>query len=233
MGVVYLLRVALVGVYTVLWGSLACLCALFDRSGESVVWIGRRWVAWILATCRIRVEAEGAGELERVQPVVLMSNHQSLFDIPALVATLPISWRFVAKRELTWIPFFGWALVMGGHVIIDRSRHRRAVISLSRAAARVRAGTNVIIFPEGTRSRDGSLGEFKSGGFHLALQAGVPILPASICGSGGVEPKGSLRIDSGVIRVRYGAPIHAAGRDVSALKREVREAIEAGLRDSA
>lgn len=233
MGVLYVVRVALIGIYTVLWGSLACLCALFDRSGESVIWIGRRWVSWILATCRVRVEALGLCNVEAAQPLVIMSNHQSLFDIPALVTTLPISWRFVAKRELTWIPFLGWALVMSGHIIIDRSHRQRAVASLERAAARVRAGTNVIIFPEGTRSRDGTLGEFKSGGFHLAAQAGVPILPVSISGSDRIERKGSLSIESGVIRVRYGTPIPTRDRDPGELKRAVREAIEAGLRDSA
>lgn len=228
---IYALRFVLIVLYTIFWAALACLLVLFDRSGEIAVRIGRIWVSWILGTCGIRVEAEGAGDLVAQQPVVIMSNHQSHFDIPALVATLPISWRFVAKRELTWLPFFGWALVMGGHVIIDRSRQRRAIASLERAAARVRAGTNVIIFPEGTRSRDGALGAFKSGGFHLARRAGVPIVPASISGSREIHRRGSLAVHGGTIRVRYGAPVPTAGRELRELEEAVRSAIEAGLRE--
>jgi len=230
--VIYALRYGLIAIFTVFWGGIACLLALFDRSGEAVVWVGRRWIAWILAVCGIRVEVEGARKLLGIEPVVLMSNHASVFDVAAIVTSLPISFRFVAKRELTWIPFFGWALVLGGHVIIDRSRRERAVESLERAAARIANGANVIIFPEGTRNDGYTLREFKSGGFHLALQAGVPIVPVSVSGSHEITPRGSLKVRSGTIRVRYGDPIPTAGlplEDRERLKRTVREAIRAGL----
>src|SRR5215475_1844323 len=143
--------------YTVFWGVVACLLAFVDRSGEGVIWVARHWVSWILATCRIEVECEGLDRIDSKQPYVFMSNHQSVIDTAAIVATLPVSWRFVAKRELVWIPFFGWALGLGGHVIIDRGHHDSAVRSLKRAADRIRTGTNVIIFPEGTRSESGVL----------------------------------------------------------------------------
>jgi 1-acyl-sn-glycerol-3-phosphate acyltransferase len=161
-----------------------------------------------------------------------MSNHQSVFDTGAIIATLPISFRFVAKRELTWIPFFGWALRAGGHVIIDRSQRERAVHSLREAAQRIQQGTNVIIFPEGTRSTTETLGELKSGGFHLAIQAGVPVVPISVSGSRRITPKKSLRIESGRIHVHYGTPIPTRGltvEDRSALKDAVRAAILDGL----
>jgi 1-acyl-sn-glycerol-3-phosphate acyltransferase len=170
--VIYALRYGLIARFTVFWGGVACILALVDRSGESIVWVGRRWVAWILAVCGVCVEAEGGEKLPAAEPFVLMSNHSSVFDVAAIVTSLPVSFRFVAKRELTWIPFFGWALVLGGHVIIDRSRRQRVVASLERAAARVSNGANVIIFPEGTRNDGFRLREFKSGGFHLAMQAG-------------------------------------------------------------
>jgi 1-acyl-sn-glycerol-3-phosphate acyltransferase len=160
-----------------------------------------------------------------------MSNHQSVTDIGALVLTLPVSWRFVAKRELTRIPLFGWVLLLGGHVIVDRSSRERSVRSLRAAARRVARGTHVIIFPEGTRSPTGRLREFKSGGFHLAIEAQVPIVPIAISGSRRITPKRSLRIDSGLIRVRYGKPIPTEGLgadDSGALKQRVREAIAAG-----
>ncbi|MCG8588378.1 MAG: 1-acyl-sn-glycerol-3-phosphate acyltransferase [Proteobacteria bacterium] len=228
---IYVFRYSLIALYTVFWGALACVLGLVDRSGEAIVWIGRRWVRWCLATCGVRVEAEGLDQLPVGQPVVFMSNHQSVFDIAAIIDTLPRSWRFVAKRELTWIPFFGWALVIGGHIIIDRSRRAKAVRSLARGAERIRDGANVIIFPEGTRSPTGELRPFKSGGFHLARQAGVSIVPVTVSGSLHVTPKKSLRIESGRILVRYGKPIATVdfGDDErEALKEQVYRAIAAG-----
>ena len=230
--VIYVVRYALIVVYTIFWGALGSIIGLFDRSGDGVLWVERCWISWVLASCGVSVECEGLERIDTTTPYVLMSNHQSVFDVAAFVATWPVSFRFVAKRELTWIPFFGWALALGGHVIIDRGRRERAVKSLERAAQRVREGTHVIIFPEGTRSPTGEMTEFKSGGFHLAIQAGVPILPISISGSRHVTPKRSLRIESGRIHVRYGTPIPTRGlgiEDRQKLKDEVRAAIQAGF----
>ncbi len=225
----YAVRLCLIALYTVAWGLPATLVAPF--SGEAVVWIARNWIRWIFATCGIRVEATGLEHVAEARAAVYMSNHQSVLDIGALVATLPVSWRFVAKRELTYIPFFGWALGLSGQIVIDRGDRARSVASLKRAAARVRDGLNVIIFPEGTRSRDGRLQPFKSGGFHLAIEAQAPIVPVTVSGSFALIPKRSLRIRSGRIRVAYGSPIQTAGLTVEsreALKARVRAAIEAG-----
>jgi len=229
--VIYVARYLLIAFYTIVWGVPACLVPLVDRSGEAVIWIGREWVRWIFWTCGIRVEAEGLENVDPRRPFVLMSNHQSVIDVGALVPTLPVSWRFVAKRELAWIPLFGWAIWLGGHVIINRGRNERAVASLHRAAERIRKGTNVIIFPEGTRSETGQMRAFKSGGFHLAIEAQAPILPATISGSLQLTPKRSLRVESGRVKVRYGKPIETRGLGVDdreGLKQQVRDAIAAG-----
>ncbi|HXK25682.1 MAG TPA: lysophospholipid acyltransferase family protein [Myxococcota bacterium] len=229
---VYVYRYLMIVLYTIFWGVVACLAGLVDRSGEGVIWVARRWVSWILATCHIEVECDGLDRIDAKRPYVFMSNHQSVIDTAAIVATLPVSWRFVAKRELVWIPFFGWALGLGGHVIIDRGNRDSAVRSLKRAADRIRSGTNVIIFPEGTRSESGVLGEFKSGGFHLAIEAGVPILPITVSGSKRITPKGSLRIESGRVRILYGEAIPTAGlglEERGQLKDRVRRAIVAGF----
>jgi len=229
---IYALRYLLIVFYTVFWGTLALLLSAFDRSGEGVIWVARNWVGWILASCGVKVDAAGAEQLDPAHSYVLMANHQSVFDTAAIVATLPISFRFVAKRELTWIPFFGWAMVAGGHVIVDRANRASSVASLERAAAQVRGGKTVVIFPEGTRSERGELGELKSGGFHLALAAQVPIVPISVSGSSRITPPHSLRIESGRIHVRYGEPIPTAGlgvEDRKQLKDRVRRAIEAGF----
>ncbi len=229
---VYVFRYLAVSLYTVFWGVIGIVNGCFDRSGRGVTWVGRQWVGWILATCGIRVETDGLDRFDRKRPYVVMCNHQSVIDIAALVVTLPLDWRFVAKRELTWIPFFGWALALGGQVIVDRGRRQRAVASLRRAAERIRGGISVIIFPEGTRSATGELIPFKSGGFHLALESGVPILPATVSGSRYITPKRSLRIESGTVKIVYGEPISTAEYTLEqrgALKERVREAIAAGF----
>lgn len=226
------LKVALCVLNTVVWGLPATFLGLLDRSGESVIWIARRWVAICLAICRVKVEAEGQEHIDPGQPYVFMSNHQSNFDIAATIHTIPVSFRFVAKRELARIPIFGWALVLGGHIVIDRGNTEQAVQSLRRAAEKIRRGVNVIIYPEGTRSPTGRLGPFKSGGFHLALQAGVPIVPISVSGSHRIAPKKSLRIRGGRIKVVYGRPISTEGlgpEDRKLLMERVRRAILAGL----
>jgi 1-acyl-sn-glycerol-3-phosphate acyltransferase len=226
---VYVARFCLIALYTVFWGVLATFVAPF--SGEAIVWIARRWIGWIFRTCGIRVQAEGLEHVAATQAAVYMSNHQSVIDIGAIALSLPVSWRFVAKKELTYIPFFGWALALSDQIVIDRGNRRRSVESLRRAAERVRGGVNVIIFPEGTRSPDGRLQPFKSGGFHLALDAQVPVIPVTVSGSWQLIPKRSLRVRSGPVKVVYGKPIETAGmtaRDREALKRRVADAIRAG-----
>ena len=229
---IYVVRYLLIVSYTVFWGTLGLLLSAVDRSGEAVIWVARNWVRWILTTCGVRVDVSGLEHLDPSRPYVVMANHQSVFDTAAIVATLPSSFRFVAKRELTWIPFFGWALAASGHVIIDRANREISVRSLERAAERVRNGKTVVIFPEGTRARTGELGEFKSGGFHLALAAQVPILPVSVSGSLRITPPRSLRIESGRIHIHYGEPIPTAGLgldDRQRLKQRARDAILAGF----
>jgi 1-acyl-sn-glycerol-3-phosphate acyltransferase len=226
---VYVVRYCLIALYTVFWGALATVAAPF--SGEAIVWVARRWLGWSFATCGIRVEAEGLEHVAATKAAIYMSNHQSVLDIGAIVLSLPVSWRFVAKKELTYIPFFGWALALSDQIVIDRSNRRRSVESLRRAAERVRGGVNVIIFPEGTRSPDGTLQAFKSGGFHLALDAQMPVIPVTVSGSWQLTPKRSLQLRSGTVKVVYGAPIPTAGltiRDREQLKRRVFDAIQAG-----
>lgn len=226
----YVVRFCLIALYTVFWGALAMPAAPF--SGEAIVWVARNWLRWIFVTCGVHVEASGLEHVAATKTAVYMSNHQSLLDIGAIVGTLPVSWRFVAKKELTYVPFFGWALGLSDQIVIDRGSRRRSVESLRRAAERIRGGVNVIIFPEGTRSPTGALQALKSGGFHLAIDAQVPVIPVTISGSHGLNPKGSLAVRSGRIKVVYGAPIPTAGltnRDREALKQRVAEAIEAGF----
>lgn len=230
--VVTILQLTLVAFYTIVIGPPIIVASFFD-GGRTMLRLAPVWLRWILATFRVRIEVAGLENVPTHAPVILMSNHQSLVDIAAIVLTLPRtqSWRFVAKRELTRVPIFGQALVASGHVIIDRGDRERAVASLRHAAEIIRAGTTVIVFPEGTRSPHGNLRTFKSGPFHLALEAQVPIVPVTVSGSQRITPKGQLIVHHGVVKITYGKPIPTRGLtndDRHALSDRVREAIARG-----
>jgi len=143
-----------------------------------------------------------------------MANHQSLFDIPVLLATLPGQTRFMAKQGLFRIPIFGWALSAGGFIPVDRQDRSRAKEAFASAVARLQAGASVLVFPEETRSLDGRLLAFQRGGFLLALKSGLPIVPVGIAGTLAVQGKRSFLIHPGEVSVRYGAPIAMTGFDL-------------------
>jgi 1-acyl-sn-glycerol-3-phosphate acyltransferase len=145
-----------------------------------------------------------------------VANHQSWFDVFALAGFLPGRGTFVATEELERIPIFGGAWKACGHISIDRSDRKKAIESLDRAGERIRSEKRaVILFPEGTRSADGQLQEFKKGAFIVALKTGVPIVPIGISGSRHVMPKGSFLARPGEIRVRIGEPIPMEGLSVA------------------
>jgi 1-acyl-sn-glycerol-3-phosphate acyltransferase len=162
----------------------------------------------------VRVERSFAHPLDPDGRYVFMANHRSLFDIPALLTTLPGQTRFLAKKSL-FLPVFGWAIRAGGFITIDRKDLSSARTSFADAVARLRAGTSVLVFPEGTRSVVDQLLPFKRGGFLLAMKSGLSIVPIGIVGSGTVQRKGSFRIRPGVIRIHYGSPVDVEGYPVS------------------
>jgi len=157
-----------------------------------------------------------------------MSNHQSNFDIPVLLAYLPVQFRWLAKMELFRIPIFGFAMQRAGYISIDRSNRKAAILSLKRAAEIIRGGVSVLIFPEGTRSLDGEIQPFKSGGFILAVDSGVPIVPVIIHGTWPIMPKDRLRIRPGNVVLEIEKPVETspyARRDKAALMEKVRQII--------
>ncbi len=164
----------------------------------------------------IKVVVKG---LERLTnpPYVFMCNHQSALDIYTLLAFLPYSFKWIAKRQLFRIPFIGWAMGRTGYISIDRENPREALKAIEEAARKIRNGMNIVIFPEGTRSVDGTLLPFKKGGFTLALRAMVPIVPIGIYGTSQLQPKGSfIPKEKGVIYIHIGEPIILEGMDRSA-----------------
>jgi 1-acyl-sn-glycerol-3-phosphate acyltransferase len=167
------------------------------------------------------------------QPVIFMANHESLLDPPVLVGALPIPAVYLSKKELMWMVPIGWAAMMAGTIFIDRSNREKAVKSIHEAAKSIRGGKNVVLFPEGTRTRTGEMLPFKKGGFALALDAGTPIIPLGIGGAYEMLPPGRLLVRPSKYTIVVGAPVDPTGfATKEELMAEVRVRIEA-LRASA
>lgn len=181
--------------------------SLFDNSGKAYGVHARLWARLLLGCARTSVESEGAEHIP-AGPVIFMSNHQSNFDILALLAGIPRLFNWIAKKELFEIPVFGSSMRRGGYIPLDRGDGRKALKSMDEAGEIIRQGKSVVIFPEGTRSH---LGEpmlpFKRGGFLLARKAGVPVVPVTINGSGRVNPANSLLLYPGKIRITFHPPL--------------------------
>lgn len=157
---------------------------------------------------------------------VLMTNHQSLLDVPTVIATFPGRIRMVGKQELGKVPIWGHAMRAAGVVFVDRGNREQSIAALDKAKAQLREGTSIWIAPEGTRSRDGSLLPLKKGGFHLALQLGAPIAVAWLTGTKQVIDPDSFGVTmNGHVTIRYGKPIETDGKELPVLMEEVRAAL--------
>jgi 1-acyl-sn-glycerol-3-phosphate acyltransferase len=192
--------------YTIVLGTASIVSSLFDRRGHFAHGCARLWSRLILKTTGVRVTVEG---LDRVVPgttYVFVSNHQSIYDIPVIFASLPHQLRIIAKASLARFPVLGWHLRRGGHLFVDRERPDRAGI-LRRWRALVSDGLSLLIFAEGTRSGDGRVARFKAGSFLLAIEAGLPIVPLSVVGTRQVMPKGRLRTEPADVRLLVHPPV--------------------------
>jgi 1-acyl-sn-glycerol-3-phosphate acyltransferase len=179
-----------------------------DRDGKLVQFLARWWARILLRLARISVEVQGLEHLTPGQPYVFAANHRSNFDIFTLVTILPGRLMFVAKESLFRIPIFGQALRRMGSVPLNRDNLKQAIKTLDLAAARVKAGASMIIFPEGTRVPTPELIPFKKGVFIMASKAGQPIAPVSLSGTRFIQPRGTLQVRPGPVRVVISAPIH-------------------------
>jgi 1-acyl-sn-glycerol-3-phosphate acyltransferase len=191
-------------------GLLAFVTFPFDRKGKVIHRYARLWGKVALWANRVKVKVEGMEHLKEEGPYVFMSNHQGSYDIFALLGHLPFQFKWLAKKELFSIPFFGWTMAVAGYISIDREGTRETVEAMNKAAERIRDGMSVVIFPEGSRSQDGTVQPFKKGGFTLAIKAKVPIVPLALTGSREIMPKDRLTATSGEIRIRMGQPIETA-----------------------
>jgi len=215
-----------ISLYTIILGTLSLASSLVSRRGRFAHGCARAWAYLILKTTGVRVDVHGLERVTPGTPYVFASNHQSIYDIPALFWHLPFQLRILAKDSLGRFPFLGWHLSRTGHVLVQRQNPGSTVFNKVRAL--MREGHSLIVFPEGTRSADGRLGRFKGGIFLLAIDAGLPIVPVAIDGTRFVMRKGRLMTCPGHVRVEVFDPIDTTGLtrdDARALAERVRRTI--------
>ena len=223
--------IPLVSVYTIVLGTTSLVSTLFDRSGNFAHACARAWARLILGTTGVRVRVSGLEHLEPGRSYVFAANHQSIYDIPILFASIPAQLRIVAKQSLGQIPFMGWHLRRAGHLLVDRKNPGADIVRKMRRL--VSESSSLIVFPEGTRSVDGRLGRFKKGSFLVAIDAGLPVVPVSISRSRQVMSKGQLMVRPGEVELTVHPPIATSGvaRDaVVPFAERVREIVASSAR---
>jgi len=217
------------------WTLIASFIALFislfsqDKTHSFVCFWGRSGLFF----AGLRVQIQGVENIPYDHPAIYVSNHQSNFDIPIIYAGLPVQFRWMAKQELFRVPFFGLAMKRSGMISIDRSNLRTTMRSIIAAAQRIKEGTSVIIFPEGTRTPDGKLQEFKKGALLIAAKAQVPVVPIAIHGSYQIQPKDRWKVNGGPLRIEILPPITTEGlksSDIDTLTRKVHDQIAMSMR---
>ena len=216
--------------------SLLCLAVAPFQNFQQRYWFVNRWsqaTMWLLQRLNgVRIQVEGIEQIPTERPVVVMCNHQSQWETFYLQLLISPQ-ATILKRELLWVPFFGWGLALLRPIAIDRSKGSQALKTLLRVGQeRLREGISVLIFPEGTRQPPGTIGSFNLGGAMLAARAGVEVLPM-VHNSGDCWPKRSLLRLPGTIRLRIGQPISTVGKSPKQITAEVeawiRQAYPGGL----
>ncbi|MBL8898607.1 MAG: 1-acyl-sn-glycerol-3-phosphate acyltransferase [Planctomycetes bacterium] len=219
---------------TLVLGPIAIVVLPLERSGRWLKRLQRWWGRWILFGAGVRIAPlEGAEHLLPGQRQLFVANHQSLLDIPVLFAALPVPVVMAAKKELFRIPLFGWMMYAARFPKIDRANPDAAKQALQRSAERLRGtGVSVVLFPEGTRSRDGSVAAFKKGAFFVARDLGIPLVPVALAGTGAALRKGSLRVRASCVRLRFQPALDPRGRaeeERDAVMEEARARVLAAL----
>lgn len=224
---------ALIGV-TVAYGTWITLLGWLrwpQRPGDFRDRAARQYGRHLLRAAGVEVRIEGLEHVAPEGPQVIACNHQSFFDILAVLASLPVRVRFVAKKELFRVPFFGWAIHYLGHIRLDRQNRKQAFAAYEIAAETlVKQRMHVVVFPEGTRSRSGLLLPFKKGPAVLAIAAGVTVVPCYCAGTFDILPKGSILVRPHPVQLMFGPPLDAAGLtydDRNAFTERLRDAIAA------
>jgi 1-acyl-sn-glycerol-3-phosphate acyltransferase len=201
-------RFSTVVVLTLFWGVLVILFSYFDRYGERAVRLVRFWARGVLWVCGVKVRVQGRERIDPTKAYLFMANHQSNFDIPILMVafdTLQVRW--VSKQEVRKVPIIGLCMQRTHQVLVDRDSPTQAVAVIRQVKALLEAGISAAFFPEGTRTRDGHLQPFKPGGFAVAAEAKVPVVPTVVRGSRALWPPGGVELRPGTVDVIFCQPI--------------------------
>lgn len=226
------LEIITTAVYTIAIGVPVIIMSFFSRTGKTPYQCARAWAWLMVKTNRIRIHVEGDRKLSTDSSYIFIANHSSNLDPPIVAYSIRNTLRFVAKKSLAKIPFFGFAIRRARMIMIDRDDTKSSREALDRVVGDLHGGVSALFFAEGTRSPDGRLQRFKKGGVMLAIKARLPIVPITITGSHRLMPKRSLRIKPGVVKVIIGDPVDTSpftedDRDI--LTEKIRSIISANL----
>ncbi|MBS1518238.1 MAG: 1-acyl-sn-glycerol-3-phosphate acyltransferase [Bacteroidetes bacterium] len=222
-----IIKAFFISVHCIVIAILTIVVSPVDRNGRITHYLSKIFGGGILFIAGVKVTSSGQENLDSKKSYIFISNHLSYFDIPILMKAVPNNVRFIYKDSLTKIPVLGWGMYLGGYIPISRENVREAMKSLKEASKKIIKGISVVIFPEGTRSADGKLGEFKRGMFVLAEESKVPIVPTVIIGSEKIMPRNKFKISSGEVIVKFAPPVDYK-KDKNFLE-EIRTIIETNL----
>ncbi|MBT5868858.1 MAG: 1-acyl-sn-glycerol-3-phosphate acyltransferase [Nitrospinaceae bacterium] len=208
-------------------GAVAIVTGWVDKSGNLSHRVSRLWCRLLCQLNGVEIEIIGLENISLDRPQIFVSNHQGYFDIFTLSGYLPVQIRWVAKASLFKVPFVGGAMSASGYIPVDRDNRKKAYEAFNKTLEKVREGCSIIIFPEGTRSEDGTIGPFKKGSNLIASRAKCPMVPVTLIGSGNIIKKGSGTISPGPIRVIISPPVEASAdkKENEAVLESIRETI--------
>ena len=225
----YLIFDPLIWLYTVVMGTLSLLSSFADRDGRIQQWFAVTWSKMILRTIGVPLAVRGMEKIDTARPHMYALNHLSALDIPAVYAGLPFHFRIMAKEELFRYPFLGWHMRRSGQVSIERENAIASMRSLNRAAAVLKGGQPLVVFPEGGRSATGQVKPFLPGVFYVAIKAGVDVVPMALVGTYELLPMNTFHIRPRPVELLVGAPVASAGygpRDMDEFAAKVQNAVE-------
>lgn len=221
-------------VFTPIIATPMLLSVIFVKPGKFVFYLMRLWSRIISALMGLKISVFGTENLEPGASYIITPNHQGIADIHAMASALPVYFRWVLKKELLRIPVFGWALWCTGPIAIDRSNTANSIETLNKEKdEKLKDGWSVLIYPEGTRTPDGNLKDFKKGAFMMAVQTGIAILPVVCNGAFKILPKKTIALRPGHVTLTICPPIPTQGlseEDVPELMSKTRQALLSELR---
>jgi 1-acyl-sn-glycerol-3-phosphate acyltransferase len=213
---------------TIFMGMLSWICSLWDTEGKTQHWLAQRWGRMLLRVSFVKFTIRGEEKLKPGTSYVVVANHASYMDIPALYSALPLEVRFFAKKGLFSIPLLGWHLKRAGHLPVVRDDARASLRSMSEGAKLIRErGISVLLFPEGGRSET-TMQPFKEGAAYIAIKAGVPAVPVGLVNLRCILPMHSMLLRPGTVEINIGDPIDTAGmtlRDREKLNETLQERV--------